>query len=83
MAHPSTKANHEESRKKVCCMFGKRLKGIRQLTSSNYENVIKYVNENVDINDPRFPTGICNTCRIFSNQHAKEGTSNALPERLN
>ena len=64
-AHPSTKWNHEESRRKVCCMCGKRPKEIRQLTSWNYENLKKYENENVDINDSHFSTGIWNTFQIF------------------
>ena len=83
MAHPSTKADHDESRRKVCCMCGKRPKEIRQLTSSNYENVKKYVNEIFDLNDSHNPTDICNTCRMFLNQHAKEDTSNSLPKMRN
>ena len=78
-AHPSTKADHEDSRKKICYMCGKRSKEIRQLTSSNNEPVKQYVNELFDINDPHFPTGICNTCRIFLNQRAKGESSNPLP----
>ena len=65
MAHPSTKADHEMGWWKICCACGKRPKEIRQLTSANYVNVKKYLNENFDINDSHFPTGICNTCRLF------------------
>ena len=80
MAHPSTKADHEMARRKICCACGKRPKEIRQLTSANYVNVKKYLNENFDINDPHFPTGICNTCRLFLSQHSKGDTSKSLPE---
>ena len=83
MAHQSIKADHEESRSKICSICGTRPKEIRQLTFSNYQNLKKYVNEKFDLTDPHFQTGICNTCRIVLNQHAKGNTSNPLPEMPN
>lgn len=63
---------HELSRKKVCCLCfnksGSQRKCSKTVTST-LETSIKKIIPTYNVNDPTFPTGLCNSCFIYFKTH--------------
>ena len=83
-AHPSRKCLHEENRSKVCGPCGKKLilgkKKISnfRLTENHVKLIGKLLGKKYDLNDCRFPTSICTTCRLTLSERAKNNGSRPL-----
>lgn len=78
-------SQHEENRKKLCAPCGEKIVlGVRK---SNYysitdrqENLIKaYVNNNYCKSNSRFPTSICNTCKVTLYEREKNVEKRPMP----
>lgn len=83
MAHPGSIANHEANRKKVCVTCGIKVKSPRSLSNNIRASIEKFY-PFFNINDSRFPTSICVTCRLTISKVAKDSTlSSTLPEMPN
>lgn len=56
--------SHDENRKKVCAPCGRKSKtGL--FINNNIKQLIKlHINSRFDFDNPRFPLGICGTCRL-------------------
>lgn len=71
------KLSHEENRTKVCAPCGKKIFfGDKKPTffhiSENHAKLIrKFINEQFDISNPKFPFSICGTCRVTLSEHDK------------
>ena len=44
---------------------------------------VKFINSNVDITNPCYPTGLCETCRKYLSNADKNGDVSKLPKILN
>lgn len=84
-ANPSAKCSHEENRSKICGPCGSKL-SLRKKKISNFrltENHVKLINKflktKYNLNDSRFPTSICTTCRLALSERAKKNCSRPLP----
>lgn len=87
--HPSKFADHEENRKKVCAICGRKIVfGSKSANCFNirevHERLIKkYVNCDFSISDSRFPCNICGTCRITLEEYGKDNFKRTLPAQSN
>lgn len=61
---PNYKKSHEENRKKVCVICFDKNKSVRPVTA-NQENVIQSTILGYRRSSMNFPSGICNTCRVY------------------
>ena len=67
---------HNSKRSKlcvICCRFGK------PMSQSIQELVREFVVEGYSVQDPRFPAGICDTCRLVLGKFKKGDFSKSLP----
>lgn len=72
--HPMHKLTHEENRKKVCAPCGRKIFYNKHnsrtcekkflVNDTAIELIRKYVNNNYDPNNTKFPTGLCRTCYL-------------------
>ena len=80
---PKVEKNHEENRSKVCAPCGLKLKsGGRNLTTDHCQIIKDNINPEFDIDDPKFPIGLCGGCRKRLSQ-IKKGISVKLPSMPN
>ena len=68
MAHARQARSHEDSRKVVCCVCGKKPKGyakvkaISVVNEKQIEMVKSLVHQDLDVGNPWHPTGMCLSC---------------------
>ena len=68
--HPANKCSHQENRTKVCCHCGKKIvfqkiDPKKFLITTHIENLIKkFISDEFDSSDERFPLSICRTCYL-------------------
>ena len=64
--YPPIMATHEERRKRVCavclCRLSSKSKDSRHMNAA-YQDVLKIVFEDYDMDSKRYPNGLCNKCR--------------------
>ena len=86
--HPSYKCDHEENRHKVCAccgrqvIFGKK-SSVNKISEKLCELVKKYSNASFDLENPNFPTAICNSCRNALNEYKNGKFARHLPAMPN
>lgn len=89
ISHPKYKCNHEENRKKICALCGKKI--IFQskpdhhfLLSEKHTDLIKkHINDQFDISNEKFPKSVCSTCRLTLNEYEKGIFKRPLPTMPN
>ena len=87
--HPSTKCSHEENRSKICGPCGKKLvigkKNISnfRLTENREKLIKKLLKKKYDLNDSRFPTSICTTCRLTLSERERNNNRRPLQAMQN
>ena len=66
MPNSKVKADHEANRKKVCAPCGQKISGkdVRCVNASQTEFLVQHMNDQFSTNNPAFPIGICNGCRL-------------------
>jgi len=69
--------NHEENRKSVCCVCMK--KSDSPLTTKVIERIHKYIQNDIDFNDSRVPSGICTKCRLNLLTLSQDGSDKKAP----
>ena len=64
LSRPKIALGHDENRKKVCGPCGRKLtvKSIQPIGKHHPALIVKFLNPNYDINDPRYPIGISHAC---------------------
>ena len=63
---PRMKKTHSERRKDFCVICMRRKKEMRPLNATIRDIIIsKELLKSVDLNDERYPSGICGTCRLI------------------
>ena len=84
-SRPKHFLHHQENRVKVCAPCGKNIsvKQIRKVSDTEVSHIVDLINVNYDVNNPVFPTGICNTCRNILRTAKKTGNLSKLPVMLN
>ncbi len=82
---PKSALGHEDNRKLVCAPCGKKisLTQVRPVSEKDINLIRKYINNNFDIKNPVYPSGICNTCRIYLSKANTSGNTSKLPTMLN
>ena len=82
---PKSALGHEDNRKLVCAPCGKKisLTQVRPVSEKDINLIRKYINNDFDIKNPVYPSGICNTCRIYLSKALKTGNTSKLPTMLN
>ena len=61
---PKIEKNHEENRSKVCAPCGLKFKsGGRNLTTDHCQIIKDNINPEFEIDDPKFPIGLCGEYR--------------------
>ena len=85
LSKPKMALGHDENRKKVCGPCGRKLtvKSIQPLGKHHPALIVKFLNPNYDINDPRYPIGICHACRKKLDEAGKTGEIKNKPDMLN
>ena len=79
--HLDHKCDHEENRMKICAPCGRKI--VFQNKPSNHfllnENhaalVKKYISDQFDVSNEKFPKSICISCRLTINELEKHGSS--------
>ena len=82
---PKYALGHEENRRKVCAPCGKKItvKTIRSTTPKNVELIVRFINPDFDVENPCYPSGLCETCRKYLSVADKTGDISKLPKMLN
>lgn len=81
--------SHEENRKKICALCGTKIvlngKKINSfnVTAKNEELIKKYVNSQYSTQIEKFPSSICNTCRITLIEREQNIVKRSLPSMPN
>ncbi|CAH0560139.1 unnamed protein product [Brassicogethes aeneus] len=71
------RCDHNENRKKICAPCGRKISlGSKMLEhfriTDHHELLIKqFINANFDLSNPKFPSGICVTCRQILQEHER------------
>lgn len=84
-SHCERKCNHEENRIKVCAPCGKKI--VNKNKSYNSFRVTeriqilinKFLKQDFDVSDPKYPLSVCNTCRNILLDHEKGNVKRQLP----
>ena len=73
------KMKHSKARLKVCLLcFNKASKEIAKLSSHVHEQISKHIFSDFNVNDPRLPSAICNSCQSKLNRVAKGERQNTF-----
>ena len=83
---PNKQLTHAQCRSKLCIVCFEQRKAMRDI-SCNVEFIAtlkKNVGENFDIENPRLPTGLCDSCRksYFSKVAVAENKTFTIPQYL-
>lgn len=71
------KLSHEECRRKVCASCGE--KADRILSEDKAHLIVQFRCHSYNIQDPRFPLGICSNCRLILSKWENGDKSKSLP----
>ena len=77
--------SHEENRKKICIGCGRKIfPGKKTIASYKISEkcttlIKKYLNRKFHINDSKFSTSICNSCRNTLFEHDEKNIKRPLP----
>ena len=87
MSIPKNRAcDHEENRKKICATCGRKIiLGTKKIyffqISDKMKDLIKdLTNKNFELDDPKYPTSICTTCRLTFTEYSRNNYSRPLPK---
>ena len=79
---PTFARNHAQSRKCLCILCLKKCKD--QLTQTVKQRLCAHLKREINFEDPRFPTGICLTCRLaLLKKNEQEMMACQLPKLFN
>lgn len=81
MAHPTSMADHELNRSKVCAPCGIKVtsKTGRSISEGMCLLIKEKINPDFDLSDSHFPLSICNTCRVYLSGKGKSTTVPTMP----
>lgn len=76
--------NHEDNRKKVCVLCGRKIvlnkQKIDYFSVKKYEDLVKkFGNKSFESFNSKFPLSLCTTCRVTLKEHEKNITKRPLP----
>ncbi|CAH1106006.1 unnamed protein product [Psylliodes chrysocephalus] len=87
-SHINHRCDHNESRRKICALCGRKInrgsKSLEFFRITDHELAIKkFLNKSFNLQDPRYPTGVCVTCRLILQEHKKNESTHPFKSMPN
>lgn len=88
-SHINHRCDHDENRRKICALCGRKInRGSKSLeffriTADHELAIKKFLNKSFNLQDPRYPTGVCVTCRLILQEHKKNESTHPFKSMPN